>query len=91
VLVGLVLHATLGWSWADPLAGLVIAAVATKEGRGAWRGEGCCGPIGTGHAHERQDHNCADGCCAPTDQENAHAPSNQPVIQITTGPGHTDR
>ena len=26
LLVGLVLNATLGWSWADPIAGLVIAA-----------------------------------------------------------------
>jgi divalent metal cation (Fe/Co/Zn/Cd) transporter len=42
LLVGLLLNATLGWSWADPLAGLVIAAVAVKEGREAWRGEGCC-------------------------------------------------
>jgi divalent metal cation (Fe/Co/Zn/Cd) transporter len=42
LLAGLVLNATLGWSWADPLAGLVIAAVAAKEGRDAWRGEGCC-------------------------------------------------
>jgi divalent metal cation (Fe/Co/Zn/Cd) transporter len=41
---GLVLNATLGWSWADPLAGLVIAAVAVREGLGAWRGEDdCCG------------------------------------------------
>ena len=42
LLVGLLLNATLGWSWADPLAGLVIAAVAVKEGREAWRGEACC-------------------------------------------------
>lgn len=42
LLGGLVLNATLGWGWADPLAGLVIAAVAIKEGRDAWRGEGCC-------------------------------------------------
>ncbi len=44
LLAGLVLNATLGWSWADPLAGLVIAAVAIKEGRAAWRGENCCAP-----------------------------------------------
>ena len=45
LLVGLVLNATLGWSWADPIAGLVIAAVAAREGLEAWRGEGCaCGP-----------------------------------------------
>lgn len=42
LLVGLILNATLGWSWADPIAGLVIAAVAAREGREAWRGDGCC-------------------------------------------------
>jgi divalent metal cation (Fe/Co/Zn/Cd) transporter len=42
LLVGLVLNATLGWPWADPLAGLVIAAVALKEGVQAWRGDACC-------------------------------------------------
>jgi len=26
----------------DPAAALVIAAVALKEGRESWRGEGCC-------------------------------------------------
>lgn len=41
LLVGLVLNATLGWSWADPLAGLVIAGVALREGLEAWRGEHC--------------------------------------------------
>ena len=45
LLVGLVLNATLGWSWADPLAGLVIAAVALREGVGAWRGDACCVPV----------------------------------------------
>ena len=43
LLVGLVLNAWLGWSWADPLAALVIAAVAVREGREAWRGRHCCG------------------------------------------------
>jgi divalent metal cation (Fe/Co/Zn/Cd) transporter len=45
LLVGLLLNATLGWSWADPIAGLIIAAVAAREGLEAWRGEGCCSPI----------------------------------------------
>ncbi|MWA14554.1 cation transporter [Streptomyces sp. BA2] len=44
LLVGLVLNATLGWSWADPVAALVIAAIAVKEGREAWRGKGCRAP-----------------------------------------------
>lgn len=39
LLAGLLLNATLGWSWADPLAALVIAGVAANEGREAWRGE----------------------------------------------------
>lgn len=44
LLAGLTLNATLGWSWADPIAGLVIAAVAVREGLEAWRGHGCaCG------------------------------------------------
>ena len=44
LLGGLVLNATLGWSWADPAAGLLIAAVAAREGREAWRGDDCCTP-----------------------------------------------
>ena len=42
LLVGLVLNAWLGWSWADPVAALAIAAVAVREGREAWRGDPCC-------------------------------------------------
>ncbi|MBB4907461.1 cation transporter [Actinophytocola algeriensis] len=42
LLVGLVLNSAFGWSWADPVAALVIAAVALKEGRDAWRGDTCC-------------------------------------------------
>lgn len=44
LLSGLLLNALLGWSWADPVAGLVIAAIAVREGVQAWRGEGCCAP-----------------------------------------------
>jgi len=42
LLAGLVLNATLGWWWADPLAALGIAALALREGHEAWRGETCC-------------------------------------------------
>jgi hypothetical protein len=44
VLVGLAGNALFGLWWLDPAAALVIAAVAVKEGREAWRGEGCCVP-----------------------------------------------
>ncbi|WP_412544223.1 cation transporter [Longispora sp. K20-0274] len=42
LLVGLGVNSLFGWWWADPIAALVIAAVAVKEGRGAWRGDACC-------------------------------------------------
>lgn len=45
LLLGLLLNSAFGWSWADPVAALVIAAVAVKEGRDAWRGDTCCAPI----------------------------------------------
>jgi divalent metal cation (Fe/Co/Zn/Cd) transporter len=41
VLAGLLGNALLGLWWLDPGAALVIAAVAVKEGRETWRGEGC--------------------------------------------------
>lgn len=44
LLVGLVLNATVGWWWADPLAAAAVAVVALREGRQAWRGDGCCAP-----------------------------------------------
>jgi divalent metal cation (Fe/Co/Zn/Cd) transporter len=47
LLVGLLLNSLFGWSWADPIAALVIAAVAVKEGRDAWRGDTCCTPLPT--------------------------------------------
>jgi divalent metal cation (Fe/Co/Zn/Cd) transporter len=42
LLVGLTLNALLGWHWADPVAALVIAAIAVREGINAWRGDPCC-------------------------------------------------
>lgn len=46
LLVGLGANALFGLWWADPVTALVIAGVAVKEGREAWRGEtcGCCAP-----------------------------------------------
>jgi divalent metal cation (Fe/Co/Zn/Cd) transporter len=42
LLAGLVLNTVLGWSWADPVAALGIAAIAVREGVNAWRGDPCC-------------------------------------------------
>ncbi len=42
VFLGLAGNAVLGAWWLDPIAALLIAAVAVKEGLETWRGEGCC-------------------------------------------------
>jgi divalent metal cation (Fe/Co/Zn/Cd) transporter len=85
LLVGLVLNATLGWSWADPLAGLVIAAVALREGLGAWRGENCCAPVGIDAAVDADG--CDDDCCTPVQDRPAQL---QPrLLDITANPNTT--
>jgi len=61
LLVGLVGNALLGAWWLDPLVGLLIAAVAVREGIEAWRGEGCC--VGS-PLDEIAAEPCADDCCA---------------------------
>jgi divalent metal cation (Fe/Co/Zn/Cd) transporter len=63
LLIGLVLNASLGWSWADPLAALVIAGVAAREGARAWRGERCddC-VVPAGHDVESNGGCCGPGC-----------------------------
>ena len=61
VLAGLVLNAALGWWWADPVAALLLAALAVKEGRAAWRGDLCCAPSSSARG---TDGVCADGCCS---------------------------
>lgn len=64
LLVGLLLNSLFGWSWADPIAALVIAAVAVKEGREAWRGDTCCAPMPSADATAAADADgCQDGCC----------------------------
>ena len=41
VLVGLLGNALFGLWWLDPVAALVVAGVAIREGVQSWRGEGC--------------------------------------------------
>lgn len=42
LLGGLVLNATFGWWWADPVAALVMLPIIVKEGIEGLRGETCC-------------------------------------------------
>ncbi|MDX6622868.1 MAG: hypothetical protein QOE75_800 [Solirubrobacterales bacterium] len=64
LLVGLLGNALVGAWWLDPLVGLLIAAVAVREGVEAWRGEGCCvsSPLDGANSAEES---CEDDCCAP--------------------------
>ena len=61
LLVGLVINSTLGWSWANPVAGLLIAALAVREGRNALRGNVCCTPPA---ALIAEPDTCDVGCCS---------------------------
>jgi divalent metal cation (Fe/Co/Zn/Cd) transporter len=63
LLVGLLGNALVGAWWLDPAVGLLIAAVAVKEGREAWRGEGCCVSSPLDGARFIDDP-CQDECCA---------------------------
>ncbi|MBJ7455483.1 MAG: cation transporter [Thermoleophilia bacterium] len=63
LLLGLVGNMAFGAWWLDPAVGLLIAGVAVKEGREAWRGEGC-GCISAPHIADAVD-GCDDGRCAP--------------------------
>lgn len=79
LLVGLGLNSLFGWGWADPVAALVIAAAAVREGVEAWRGDSCCASSGallTGHTDDDTigagpadaaagGDGCGDGCCSP--------------------------
>ena len=60
VLVGLAANFMFGWWWADPVAGLVVAAIAVREGRDAWRGDACCVPTPLGDVAADT---CSDDCC----------------------------
>ena len=42
VLLGLGATAAFGWTWIDPVVGLLLAGWAIYEGIGAWHGEDCC-------------------------------------------------
>ncbi|WP_187356969.1 cation transporter [Actinomadura sp. CNU-125] len=90
LLVGLAVNSLFGWAWADPIAALVIAAVAVKEGREAWRGDACCAvPPPTAmtsprHSTPETCRTCEPGCtcCTPnpgTPLSNGSAPSEDPA------------
>jgi divalent metal cation (Fe/Co/Zn/Cd) transporter len=46
LLGGLLLNAVFGWWWADPVAGLVMVPIISKEGVDGLRGKPCCDGCG---------------------------------------------
>jgi hypothetical protein len=70
LLVGLAVNSLCGWAWADPIAALVIAVIAAREGRAAWRGDACCAvPARTSAAGAAPEGSCSTcgpdcACCA---------------------------
>jgi divalent metal cation (Fe/Co/Zn/Cd) transporter len=63
LLLGLAANAVLGWWWADPVAALVIAVYAVREGREAWRGRSCCPvPRAAAAGSEHTGCGCEPGC-----------------------------
>ena len=65
VLAGLIANGLWGWWWVDPLAGLVVAAMAVREGREAWRGESCCAVPGlVGEQSCEFGPGCTASCCS---------------------------
>ena len=60
LLAGLLLNTLFGWTWADPVAALVIAGFAVREGLEAWRGDSCAVPV-SALTGERETEPC--DCC----------------------------
>jgi divalent metal cation (Fe/Co/Zn/Cd) transporter len=59
VFLGLAGNAAFGWWWLDPIAALLIAGVAVKEGVETWRGQGCCAAPAAQASTAR-----GDDCCS---------------------------
>jgi divalent metal cation (Fe/Co/Zn/Cd) transporter len=67
LLIGLGLNWLFGWSWADPIAAMIIAGIAVREGVDAWRGDPCCSSMAALHPTPDEagcgcGPNCTDGC-----------------------------
>nr|WP_245867250.1 cation transporter [Serinibacter salmoneus] len=95
LLVGLLLNSAVGWSWADPIAALVIAGIAVREGVQAWRGDGCCSPAellaDPGHtatgAHGCCESTPADAAAEPPADDDCCTPANPTAAGLREGRG----
>jgi divalent metal cation (Fe/Co/Zn/Cd) transporter len=86
LLIGLGLNWLFGWSWADPIAALVIAGVAVREGIEAWRGDRCCGPTAALRPAEQATCGCGPACpdcCTQAEERGA----GELVLPMVTSAG----
>jgi divalent metal cation (Fe/Co/Zn/Cd) transporter len=60
VFLGLAGNALFGWWWLDPIAALLIAGVAVKEGLETWQGKGCCAAPDLDPAAAGREDACCD-------------------------------
>ncbi|GIJ64853.1 hypothetical protein Vau01_123690 [Virgisporangium aurantiacum] len=91
VLAGLLLNATLGWWWTDPVAPLVIAAVAVREGVEAWRGEQCddCAlPTAAGSGGDADGCECGPAAPTPAAPATSKQTDDHPGGPVAFGPVH---
>ncbi|KGN41004.1 cation diffusion facilitator family transporter [Knoellia aerolata] len=94
LLVGLFLNASLGWTWADPVAALIIAAVAAREGWENWQGDDCCTPAALSVAREGSAAatGCTeDACCDAAPSEDSQQATGKSVRASLTLAQREDR
>ena len=68
LLLGLAANSLFGWWWADPIAALVIAGLAVREGINAWNGDACCSAEALFEHDDDHDHSHASAeakTCGP--------------------------
>ncbi len=83
--LGLSGNALFGWWWLDPIAALLIAAAAVREGLETWRGEDCCATASfdsIGAEHDERP--CA---AAPTSGKAVRlpGPGRLPAVRLIAG------
>ncbi len=83
LLVGLLANLLFGWSGADLIAALAIAAIAVKEGWDTWQGKGYCAPD-VGHAPTKAEADACgrgDGCSGCRETQDNRA-TTKPIPQL---------
>lgn len=87
VFLGLAGNALFGWWWLDPIAALLIAAIALREGVETWRGEGCCAAPSLAPGQATCDGCCSDEPLGLVDRGRRAGPTTPPQRSVVTRSG----